>query len=96
MARLDRDSQRIARGHEPASNALVFEATLRTDQEADFVQAVSEARQLEKILPRPVNDNVDVNVVVITGPDTGDGPGPKYHLVLPANRQSAAVAVGAR
>jgi hypothetical protein len=76
----ERDGKLIAHGHDPDNNNVtVFEATLLPALEDAFVQAVRDAWQVPT---PPVNDNEGPSVVVITGPDTGDGPGPKYHLDL--------------
>jgi hypothetical protein len=77
-----------------------FKAVLRTEQQEAFINAVKEGRQAQPMAwvlsnTNATTANVATNTVVIVGPGTGDGSGPKapYQLIL---AQPLAAAVAAR
>lgn len=83
------DGSVIVLGHDPTADDMTkseFNVVLRTEQQDAFVTAVREGRQAQ-LLPSNTNavtTSTTSNDVVIVGPGTGDGSGPKvqYQLTL--------------
>jgi uncharacterized protein YwqG len=86
------DGTVVVLGHDPNADDMTkseFQVVLRTEQQDAFITAVREGRQAQLL---PSNTNAVIadttsDAVVIVGPGTGDGSGPKaqYQLSLASN-----------